>query len=165
MQSWYPSTLARSAKWKQKRATCQLKSIIKVGEGHHWPSPSVQNSPGSDPAGAATAAVCSSRCDRRTTDILVTVGTHVARHCRDASCDVPVQRYCVLEWCHTPHEGRILCMNTLRGHQGNVTDLQMVRTLSFQGPQLLIHSSLENEGSNTLRSYWFSRTEVLTRIF
>ena len=80
-----------------------------------------------------------------------------------AGCDVAVQHYCVLGWCLSPHEGRISYMNMLRGYQGNVIDLETARTLSFQGAQLVIHSSLENEDSNTLRSHWFNRTEVLTK--
>lgn len=80
-----------------------------------------------------------------------------------AGCDVAVQHYCVLDWCHTLHERRISCVNILMGNQGNVIDLEAVRTPSFQGAQLVICSSLENQDSNTLRSHWFNRTEVLTK--
>lgn len=42
-------------------------------------------------------------------------------------------------------------MNVLKGHQGNAIDLETARTLSFQGAQLVIHNSLENQDSKTLR--------------
>ena len=80
-----------------------------------------------------------------------------------AGCDVSVQHYCVLGWCHTWHEGRILCVNVLRGHQGNIIHSETVRTLSFQGSQLVIHSSMENQDSNIPRSHWFKKTEVLAK--